>query len=154
MHFRKDSKSVKSSRKRAQIVIADDDPLVLHELVNLLAADFDVVGRALDGRDLAERVKQLSPDVVVTDISMPVMDGISATKQITKAHPAVKVVIVSAHGLDSLVSGARAAGASGYVIKMNAVSELVDAVQAVLSGQEYWPLVDRRISLKAVRAAK
>ena len=120
-------------------MIADDEPVMLDQIGMLLESDFDVVGRACNGRELVEAVQHLSPSVAVADITMPEMDGIEATRRITKTNPKVKVVILSVHSDQAIVEAAFAAGASGYVAKLYASTELIPAIKTVLGGRRYRP---------------
>src|SRR4030095_2339120 len=86
-----------SKKNRVRVVIADDEPVIRDQIGLLLEEDFNVVGRAGDGRELVETVQRLSPSIVVADITMPEMDGIEATRRITKTHADVKVVMLSVH---------------------------------------------------------
>src|SRR5262249_39080760 len=124
---------------RVRIVIADDDPQVLHEVALLLESRFDVVGRAGNGVELIQAVQTLSPAVVVTDIAMPHMSGIEAARRITTAQPDVKVVMLSIFNDCDAVQFAFEAGASAYVVKLRASSELIPAIGEVLAGRPYRP---------------
>ena len=146
---RKDSKSASqktgSSRRqlagseRARVIIADDDPLILDQIASLLETRFDVVARVGNGSELVDAVKRLVPAVVVADIAMPKLNGIEATRQIRKTNPDVKVVMLSGYSDDALIEGAFDAGASGYVVKLTAFTDLIPAIEKVLAGQSYWP---------------
>lgn len=130
----------KSARtERVRIVIADDDPMSLDELGNLLDAQFETVGRAHNGRQLIECVQKLQPGVVVTDLSMPEMNGIEAARRITKAYPNVKVVILSIHSDPAFVEAAFEAGALGYVVKLEAGTDLIPAIEDVVAGRPHRP---------------
>jgi DNA-binding NarL/FixJ family response regulator len=146
---KRDSKSRKRStatgngrppkKNRVRVVIADDEPVILDQIGLLLETDFNVVGRAGNGRELVETVQRLSPSIVVADITMPEMNGIEAVRRITKAHPDVKVVMLSVHDDQAIVDAAFVAGASGYVTKLYASTELIPAIKKVLAGQQYRP---------------
>src|SRR5262249_23572844 len=151
--IRKDSQSIKPRRtrrndlqraekERVRVVIADDDPVILDQIGSLLQTSFDVVGRAANGRELLEAVQQLSPAVAVVDITMPELNGIEATRQITKANRTVKVVILSVLSDYAFVEAACDAGASGYVVKLHAFTDLIPAIEKVLGGQQFWPRRD------------
>ena len=123
--------------ERARVVIADDDAIVLDHIDSLLQPRFDVVGLARNGRELYNVVRELSPSVVVTDISMPEMTGIEACRLITKDCPRVKVVVVSIHDDPLIIEAAFLAGASGYVWKPSVFTELIPAIEDVLAGRLY-----------------
>jgi DNA-binding NarL/FixJ family response regulator len=124
-------------KRRARVVIADDNAIVLEQLGSLLESRFHVVGHAANGRELFAVVQKLLPSVVVTDITMPKMDGIEATRLITKHCPDVKVVVVSIHNDPVIVEAAFDAGVSGYVSKVTADIELIPAIEDVLAGRRY-----------------
>ena len=123
--------------KRVRVVIADDNPAILEQISLLIETRFDVVGRVHNGRELMEAVQRLSPSVVVADITMPEMDGIEAARRITQTYPGVKVVILSVHSESAFIDAAFQAGASGYVTKSRAFTELIPAIEAVLAGRQY-----------------
>lgn len=127
------------ARGTIRIVIADDDPAVVHEIGDLLGTRFDVVATAANGLALIEAVRQFLPDLVVTDISMPQMNGIQAARRITSEFPAVKVVMLSVHDDSDYVDAAFDAGASGYVLKLDGGQELIPAIESVLAGVSYRP---------------
>jgi DNA-binding NarL/FixJ family response regulator len=140
----KRSSAVSNGRQRSKkgsvrVVIADDEPVILDQIGMLLETDFDVVGRACNGRELVETAQRLSPSIVVADITMPEMNGIEATRRITKTNPKVKVVMLSVHSEQAIVEAAFAAGASGYVAKLYASTELIPAIKKVLGGRRYRP---------------
>ena len=118
--------------KRFRIVLADDQPEILTFLKLALGAAFDVVGTAEDGRTLIAEVHRLSPDVVLTDINMPVMDGIEATRELLKTNPYCVVICHSSHNEPSIQAAARSAGASGYLIK-GMSNNLVASIQSIIS---------------------
>jgi CheY-like chemotaxis protein len=145
-----------SSKKdeRVRLVIADDDPIILHQLASLLEIRFDVVARAENGVELVEAARKFSPELVVADITMPEMNGIEASRRILATQPKAKVVLVSGYMDDSLIAGAIEAGVSGYVVKLNAFTELVPAIEAVLSGETYWPSTVTRMPMKQRYASR
>ena len=122
---------------RTRVILADDHKIVLEGLKNLLEPNFDLVGTVEDGRALLKAVKNLHPDVIVADISMPLLNGIEAVRQIKKADPNVKVVFLTMHPDVSYAAEAFEAGASGYVLKHSAPSELVAAINDALKGRTY-----------------
>jgi DNA-binding NarL/FixJ family response regulator len=125
--------------KGARIVVADDDPLILDQIATYLETCFDVVARVGNGLELVEAVNRFKPAVVIADIAMPEMNGIEATRKIRKAHRDVKVVMLSGYNDDVLVDAAFEAGASGYVVKLSAFTDLIPAIQNVLGGQVHKP---------------
>jgi DNA-binding NarL/FixJ family response regulator len=133
---------------KPRVLLADDHTMFLEGLRSLLEADCDIVGTAENGRDLLSLAQKLRPDVIVVDISMPLLNGIDATRQLRKIVPAVKIIILTMHLDMSFVREAFQAGASGYVVKKSSPSELVRAIREVLKGRSYVasliakPLVD------------
>jgi DNA-binding NarL/FixJ family response regulator len=121
--------------QRYRLIVADDHAETRAGLCRLLEDEFDVVAAVADGRALVERAEELSPDVVVTDISMPRMDGISAAATILHNHPNTPIVLVSVHTDIGTVERVMAMGVRGYVSKLEAGDELVDAVHAALRGE-------------------
>jgi two-component system NarL family response regulator len=122
-----------------RVILADDHKILLDTLSLLLESENDikVLGVATDGRAVLELVASLLPDVVVMDISMPGMNGIEATRRLVADHPKIKVVALSAFAHKQYVLEMLEAGASAYIIKENAGSELVRALQSVMKGQKY-----------------
>ncbi len=128
--------------KRARLLLADDHALVVAGLRKLLEPEFDVVGTAADGRALVAAAERLKPDVILLDISLPLLNGIDAARAVKKAFPEVKIVFVTMHSDPNYVDEAFRAGGSGYVLKRSAASELVTAIGEVLAGRNYiTPLV-------------
>ncbi len=128
--------------KRARLLLADDHALVVAGLRKLLEPEFDVVGTVADGRSLLDAAQRLTPDVILLDISLPLLNGIDAARAVRKALPDIKVVFVTMHSDPDYVSEAFRAGGSGYVLKRSAASELGTAIREVLAGRDYLtPLV-------------
>ena len=123
--------------KRARILLADDHALVSAGIAKLLENDFDLVGTVSDGRALVSAVKDRNPDVVLLDISMPVLNGLEAARQIRSDAPAAKLIFVTVHSDTPYVIEAFRSGASGYVLKRSAASELLTAVHEVLQNNVY-----------------
>jgi DNA-binding NarL/FixJ family response regulator len=123
--------------KRPRIILADDHRIVIEGLRTLLETKFEMVGTVEDGRALMDATKKLHPDVVVADISMPLLNGIEAVRQIKKNDPAVRVIFLTMHPDVTYAVEAFNAGASGYVLKHSAPSELVNAIHEVLKGRTY-----------------
>jgi DNA-binding NarL/FixJ family response regulator len=122
---------------RARLLLADDHRIVMEGLKTLLEPEFDLVGMVEDGRALLEAAEKLRPDVIVADISMPLLNGIEAVRQLKKARGDVKVVILTMHSDPAYAAAALDAGASGYVLKHSASSELITAVRTALQGKTY-----------------
>jgi DNA-binding NarL/FixJ family response regulator len=123
--------------KRTRVLLADDHKIVLDGLRSLLEPKFDLVGTVEDGRALVSAVQQLRPDVIVVDISMPLLNGIEAVRQIKKLEPQVKVVFLTMHPDVTYAIRAFESGASGYVLKHSASSELLTAIQEAMKGRTY-----------------
>ena len=117
-----------------RVLIADEQPLFAKTLESILGYDdrVDVVGRAADGREAVELAASLAPDVVLMDISMPVMDGFEATRRIRASSPTVKVVMLSGSDSRADVVRAEKAGAERYVAKTRVGSELLEAIVGVV----------------------
>ncbi len=129
--------------KRIRVLLADDHTLVLEGLKRLLAADFDLVGMVENGRELLEVAPELKPDVVLLDISMPLLNGVDAARQLKKTEPEIKIIFLTMHAEKTYVTEAFNAGASGYLLKSSAASELVSAIQEVARGRVYLtPLIE------------
>jgi DNA-binding NarL/FixJ family response regulator len=122
---------------KPRLLIADDHKIFAEGLKRLLNADFDIVGVVADGRDLVAAAEKLRPDVMVVDISMPMLNGIEAVRQIKKVHPEIKVVFLTMHPDVDYAASAFKAGASGYVLKHSAPDELVTAIREGLKGRTY-----------------
>jgi DNA-binding NarL/FixJ family response regulator len=123
--------------KRTRILLADDHRLVAEALKALLSADFELLGVVEDGRALLKAARELHPDVIVADVTMPGLNGIDALIQMKKEDPAVKVVFLTMHPEVAYARRALDAGARGYVLKHSAPAELVTAIQSALAGQTY-----------------
>ncbi|HXJ43897.1 MAG TPA: response regulator transcription factor [Bryobacteraceae bacterium] len=123
-----------------RIVLADDHVVLRSGLRALLEqnVDFQIVGEANDGRELIRLVGELMPDVVVTDIGMPNLNGTEATQQITSRHPAVSVIMLSMHSDEAYVLRALKSGARGYLLKESAEADLLAAIRAVHQGKAFF----------------
>jgi DNA-binding NarL/FixJ family response regulator len=120
--------------ERARVLIADDHPRVLHQMEALLSSEFEVVGKAVDGVTMVAEAARLRPDVVVSDISMPGLSGIEASREILKDHPETAIVLLTVHNDPQLVKQALRIGIRGYVLKLTAGDELVPAIHSALNG--------------------
>jgi DNA-binding NarL/FixJ family response regulator len=131
-----------------RVVIADDHPMFRYGLTAALAAtpDVEVVGEAANGEELLALTERTTPDVVLTDLAMPGMDGTTATRRILARHPDIGVVVLTMHEDDELIFGALRAGARGYLLKGADRAEIIRAVLAVAGGDAiYGAAVARRI---------
>jgi DNA-binding NarL/FixJ family response regulator len=122
---------------RARVVLAEDHAEVAEQLRHILEAEFEVVAMGGDGHALLAAAQRFGPDVVVTDIAMSGLDGISATRELLRRCPATRVVLVTGHDDPWLVEQGLGAGALGYVLKARAGEELIPAVRAALRGELY-----------------
>ena len=122
---------------RVRVLIADDHAYVLEGLVNLLKDKFDVVAAVTSGSLLVDAATRLRPDVVVTDISMPGLNGIEAFEQLQAAGLEAKVIVLTLHTDAELAAKLIRSGVSGFVMKLLATSELVTAIEQALLGRVY-----------------
>ncbi len=121
--------------RRVRVLIADDHRLFAEALEAILATDarIKVAGYARDGREAVDLTRELDPDVVLMDISMPVMDGLEATRKIRQAKPKACVLMLTGSNSRTDVDQARQAGAAGYVTKDRIAAELIDAILELVS---------------------
>jgi DNA-binding NarL/FixJ family response regulator len=122
---------------RARVLLAEDHPMNTALLRSLLLTAFDVVADVADGRALVAEAERLSPDVIVTDIGMPGLNGIEAARCILAKNPNVRIVFVTVHNDPEVVRQGLATGALGYVLKLVAGDELVPAIFAALRGERH-----------------
>ena len=122
---------------RPRVLLADDHALLLGAFEKLLAGECDVVGQASDGRALVAAAETLKPDLVVLDISMPLLNGLEAARQIKQKLRHVKLVFVTMNEDPDLAAEAFRVGASGYLLKRSAASELTTAIREVMQGRSY-----------------
>jgi DNA-binding NarL/FixJ family response regulator len=122
---------------KPRVLLADDHRIVAEGLKSLLADEFDLAGIVEDGRALVQAAVDVRPDVIVTDVSMPLLSGIDALLQIRKDNPDARVVLLTMHRDAAYARRALEAGASGYVLKHSAPAELVLALRAALQGRTY-----------------
>jgi two-component system, NarL family, response regulator NreC len=122
-----------------KILLADDHTMMRHGLTKSFeqVKDIEVIGQATNGHSIIEMAKELSPDVIVMDISMPELNGIEATRMITRDYPEVKVIGLSMHESDKYVREMFKAGACGYLLKNCPFEELIDAIKTVYGGKTY-----------------
>lgn len=133
-----------------RVLISEDHTLLREGLKSLLQKKgIEVAAEAADGRSAVQLAKKVSPDVVILDISMPVLNGIEATQQISREAPQAKVIVMSIHSESHFVLGALSAGAAGYLLKDAAFEELLVAVRSVLKGQIYLSPAIAEVVVKA-----
>jgi DNA-binding NarL/FixJ family response regulator len=120
-----------------RIVVADDNEDMLELLKDILQPEFEVIATVRDGRDLLQAVQNLKPDIVITDISMPEMSGIEATRKLVEENPKAKVIILTVHTDRKIVDEGISAGANGYVFKLAAWRELTQAINEIMLGNVY-----------------
>ncbi len=123
--------------KKMRVLLADDHSLVLDGIRRLLEGHCDLIGSANDGRALVEAARRLAPDAVVLDVSMPILNGIDAAREIKKTLPTIKLVFLSMYSNAIYLRKALEAGASAYVLKSGASEELLTALKAVMKGDSY-----------------
>jgi len=139
--------------KRANLLLADDHLLVVEALLSALRQDFNIAGVAHNGRDLIEMARQFRPDVIVTDISMPQLNGLDAARILRKEVSTARLLFLTMHSEVSLVEEALRAGASGYVLKMCGIEELTKAIRFVVNGSTYiTPLISGELISTLVTA--
>jgi DNA-binding NarL/FixJ family response regulator len=123
--------------RRSRLLIVDDNPAVLEQAAELVARDFDVVGMLPDGATLREAVEQHRPDIVVLDLTLPGRNGLQLASDLRQSTLVPRVVLLTVHGDADYVRAAFAAGASGYVVKMRMVQDLVPALKAAARGETF-----------------
>ena len=123
--------------KRPRVLLADDHRLLREAFAQLLAPACEVVGTVADGRALLAAAKKLRPDVAVLDIAMPLLNGLDAARQLKRLMPEVKVIFLTVSEDPDIAAEAFRAGASGFLLKNSAASELFQAIQEVLQGRSY-----------------
>jgi DNA-binding NarL/FixJ family response regulator len=134
--------------QKITVILADDHTVVRQGLRALISAeeDMEIVGEAENGRQAVELVKRLSPDVVVMDIAMPVLNGLEATRQIAKASPSTKVLVLSSYSDNEYVQQLTEAGAAGYLVKQTAANDLLKAIREAKKGNAFFsPGIAKRL---------
>jgi DNA-binding NarL/FixJ family response regulator len=136
---------------RSRVLIADDHNLIAELCKHLLETEFDVIGVVSDGRALVRAAGELKPDVIVLDIAMPILNGLDAGRQIKKMLPAIKLVYLTMTPDADVAAEAFTRGASGYLLKTCASSEIVLAVRQALQGKTYLPRAMSRDAIDSLR---
>jgi len=138
------------TQSQPRVLLADDHRLLCEAFTQLLDPHCHVVGAVGDGRALLAEAKRLLPDIVVLDIAMPLLNGIDAARQLQESMPAVKIIFLTMNEDPDLAAEAFRMGASGYLLKNSATTELLQAIQDVSRGRTYFPtLVNRKTSSDA-----
>jgi two-component system response regulator NreC len=136
-----------------RIVLADDHVLVRQGLKSLLEREgHQVVGEASDGQEAVRHVSSLQPDIVVMDISMPILNGLNAAREISQTFPKTKTILLTQHDEDQYVSEAIEAGVKGYVLKSQVANDLLEAIRQVSRGQVYLSPGGSRAVMEAYRS--
>ena len=133
--------------KQITVLLAEDHTIVREGFRKMLELekDFQIVGEAQDGRQAVTLVKKLRPEVVLMDIAMPLLNGLEATRQVIKAFPATKIIILSAHSDDAYVKDATESGAVGFLLKQTSAHEVCRAIREVEKGHTFFsPAIARR----------
>lgn len=136
------------------VLLVDDHNIVRQGLRALLAAegDIDIVAEAQTGREAVQLAAKLRPEIVVMDLAMPLLNGWEATRQIVKALPSAKIVVLSTYGDDDHINQAIAAGAAAYLLKQTAAADLVKAIREVKKGNAYFsPVIAKRVREQTCR---
>ena len=133
-------------KRRTKVLLADDHAIVAEGLASVLKDHYDLVGIVADGSELIDAARKLRPDVIVSDIAMPVLGGLEALRRLKMAQSAAKVIFLTMHADAQLATEAFRAGACGYVLKQSAGEELIAAIQEVLKGRTYLtPLITKNV---------
>jgi DNA-binding NarL/FixJ family response regulator len=140
---------------KPRLLLADDHTLLLEGIRLMLEPEFDLVGSVEDGQALLAAAKTLKPDVILLDISMPLLNGIDAARRLRNLLPSARLIFVTMHAGADYVAEAFRAGAMGYLLKRSAASELITAIRTVLKGNHYVsPLVTRNALEVLILAAQ
>lgn len=146
-HMKREARELKSgnaplkatppSAARPRVLLADDHALVLEGLAKLVAEECELVGKVVDGRTLIQAAQKLEPDIIILDVSMPKLNGLDAGRQLKKRLPLSKLIYLTMHADPYYAKEAFEIGASGFLLKRSAASELLQAIHAVMKGQYY-----------------
>lgn len=142
--------------KKISVLLAEDHTIVREGFRRMLELedDFEIIGEAQDGRHAVALVKSARPDVVLMDISMPLLNGLEATRQVLKLAPATKIIILSAHGDDAYVKNATDSGALGFLLKQASTNDVCRAIREVYQGKVFFsPAIARRQNRLQSRAS-
>jgi len=120
-----------------RVLLADDNEEMLNDVEELLTSDFEIVGKATDGVSAVEAAIRLMPDLIVTDLTMPGLSGIEASRKMLTTHPDIPIVLLTLHNDARLVEQALSVGIRGYVHKLTAAEDLIPALYCALRGQTF-----------------
>jgi DNA-binding NarL/FixJ family response regulator len=123
--------------KLARVLLADDHAEILNQTGNMLASEFEIVGRIANGRDVIKATVQLDPDVVVLDIAMPELDGIEVARRLNRSGCRAKIVFLTIHEDSDYLRAAMQSGGSAFVIKARMASDLITAIHEALAGNRF-----------------
>lgn len=126
--------------KQITVLLADDHPLVQDGIRTRLeeVEDIEVIGVANDGKELLEKAELLKPDLIIADISMPYINGLEATRILSKSHPNIKVLILTMHDNREYMQNAIDSGAKGYILKDQPANEMIEAVRSIHRGEQHF----------------
>jgi DNA-binding NarL/FixJ family response regulator len=132
--------------RKPRVLLADDHTIVVEGVRSLLEDEFEFVGAVNDGRALLDAARKLKPDVIVADISMPLLNGLDAARQLKRDGVTAKIIFLTMHAEAQLATEAFRAGASGYLLKSSAGEELITAIHEVVKGRAYvTPLITKDV---------
>lgn len=145
-----------TKKEELHIIIADDHKIVIDGLKSLLIEQnhIKIVGEAANGQEALDLIANNKVDIAVLDISMPIMNGVEAAKIIRKEHPEIKILILTMHDGSEFIHELMEIGANGYILKNRGMEEFVDALETIISGEEYIKGQVLNTLLKAVRKPK
>src|SRR5690348_4128482 len=136
---------MRQNMRRARVLLADDLPGIRERLAELLRHDFDIIGSASNGQQVMEAATLLDPDLLVLDISMPVLNGIQVASRLRESGCRTKIIFLTIHEDRDYIDAAFSVGAAGYVFKSRVTTDLIPALQGALRGQEFTsPFGERR----------
>jgi DNA-binding NarL/FixJ family response regulator len=126
-------------KKKITILIADDHEIIHNGISDILRSveEYEVIGHAFDGQEAVEKTKVIKPDLIMMDISMPVMNGIDATKTITGLNSGIKIIALTQHSDNEYISEMFKAGAHGYLLKNSRKDEFIEAIETVMKNRRY-----------------
>jgi DNA-binding NarL/FixJ family response regulator len=123
--------------KKTRIFLADDNPAILDKLVEMLEGTFEIEGTASDGRTAQNAVERQCPDVLLMDISMPILNGIDAASNLIRMHTRTKIIFLTVYEDQDFVKAALATGAAGYIVKSHMATDLFPAIREALAGHRF-----------------